>query len=359
MNFKAADKPLLTFALAGFNQEKFIREAVQAAFAQTYSPLEIVLSDDNSEDRTFQIMRELAASYRGPHKIVLNQNPVRRSIGGHTNRIVEISHGELISLAAGDDISLPERTQTVYEAWEKSGRKATSIHSGIIQINEAGQVIEEVFKEHAIEVEGEIVEQPAEPLTYVQTLKPLIYGCAHTFSRELYTTFGNLPEEVIHEDNALGFRSILGGSLFFIGEKLVKYRLHGDNIYVRSRSPRLDLKSLERQENRIINGFKNREIMYKGFLRDLEKAAGKALIGKTDAEKVSAVALQRLKQVGLQREYLQSGVFGKCRILASLRSEKLDVDEMKLLRRRLVPRALLLRFRLLRSYAALAMGRVV
>src|SRR6185369_3255547 len=94
------DKPLLTFAIAALNQERFIREAVEAAFAQTYSPLEIVLSDDHSEDRTFEIMKEMAAAYRGPHPVILNQNSSRRSLGDHINRIVEISHGELIVGAA-------------------------------------------------------------------------------------------------------------------------------------------------------------------------------------------------------------------------------------------------------------------
>ena len=56
---ETSEKPLLTFAIAAFNQEAFIREAVEAAFAQTYSPLEIVLSDDCSKDRTFDIMKEM------------------------------------------------------------------------------------------------------------------------------------------------------------------------------------------------------------------------------------------------------------------------------------------------------------
>src|SRR6266849_9203349 len=126
---ESVDKPLLTFAIAALNQERFIREAVDAAFAQTYSPLEIILSDDCSEDRPFEIMCEMAKVYRGPHRIVLNRNPIRRSIGVHINRIMEVSQGELILAAAGDDISLPQRAQSTYEAWESSGRKATSIHS--------------------------------------------------------------------------------------------------------------------------------------------------------------------------------------------------------------------------------------
>jgi glycosyltransferase involved in cell wall biosynthesis len=86
-------KPLLTFAVCTYNQEVFVREAVEAAFAQTYSPLQIILSDDYSQDRTFEIMRTLAESYRGPHQVVLNCNPTNFGIGRHVNRLVELTRG--------------------------------------------------------------------------------------------------------------------------------------------------------------------------------------------------------------------------------------------------------------------------
>ena len=46
-----AARPLVTFALFAYNQEKYIREAVEGAFSQTYEPLEIILSDDYSPVR--------------------------------------------------------------------------------------------------------------------------------------------------------------------------------------------------------------------------------------------------------------------------------------------------------------------
>ena len=65
------DRPLVTFALFAYNQEKYIREAVEGTFSQTYEPLEIILSDDCSSDRTFEIMEEMAATYDGPHATLL------------------------------------------------------------------------------------------------------------------------------------------------------------------------------------------------------------------------------------------------------------------------------------------------
>ena len=66
MNSKAQERPLVTFLQFSYNLEHFIREAVEGAFAQTYSPLQIILSDDCSTDKTFEITRAMAASTADP-----------------------------------------------------------------------------------------------------------------------------------------------------------------------------------------------------------------------------------------------------------------------------------------------------
>jgi glycosyltransferase involved in cell wall biosynthesis len=353
----ASDKPLVTFAVAAFNQERFIREAVEGAFGQTYSPLEIVLSDDCSRDRTFEIIREMAEVYRGPHKVILNRNPVQKSIGGHINRIMEISHGEMIVGAAGDDISLPERTQAVYEAWEDSGRKATSIHSSFIQIDEEGRTIERSFEIEALHGPTRAAEQQVEALRYLQTLQPIVFGCAHAFSRCLFDTFGPLLESIIHEDNALALRSILVGKLVPLKAPLVRYRLHGNNVFVTSRARRVNLKSLARQEDHLRRNFRNRETMYKGFLLDLEIARQQGLIPKDTLKLCVSEATRRRDRFAFQSAFLESGFLSRCRLLLRLGNSDLDKAEMRVLIRRLLPMPLLLSIRLARSYGALALGR--
>src|SRR5262245_41277779 len=143
---ETASRPLVTFAVFACNQEKFVREAVESALAQTYSPLQIILSDDCSNDRTFEIIQEIAAAYRGPHEIALNRNASRLGIGGHFNRVEELARGELVVVQAADDVSLPQRTQVMYDAWEKSGRRATSLHSDFIQIDENGREMETIYR---------------------------------------------------------------------------------------------------------------------------------------------------------------------------------------------------------------------
>ena len=123
------DRPLVTFALFAYNQEEYIRDAIQGALSQTYSPLQIILSDDNSSDNTFTIMQEIASQYKGPHQITLNRNQSNQGIGGHINKLMLLTKGEFIVIAAGDDISMPERTvqPRVCRSWRLAVNRGSKI----------------------------------------------------------------------------------------------------------------------------------------------------------------------------------------------------------------------------------------
>lgn len=54
-------QPLVTVILLTYNQENLVAMAVESLLAQTYSPLEIILSDDASTDNTFAVMQSLEA----------------------------------------------------------------------------------------------------------------------------------------------------------------------------------------------------------------------------------------------------------------------------------------------------------
>jgi glycosyltransferase involved in cell wall biosynthesis len=214
------DRPLITFALFAYNQEKFIREAVEGAFAQTYSPLEIILSDDSSSDSTFEIMKALAGSYRGPHRVVLNRNPFNYGIGRHVNRVMDLASGELIVAAAGDDISQPQRAQRIVEFWEAGKRRAYSIASYFYNIS-AGQ---RVLVKRVIPLECENLEWRSLHLT------PGVLGAAHAWHRRVFDVFGPLNSGVEAEDRVIPFRSYCLGAVETLPEPLVYHRLHDASL---------------------------------------------------------------------------------------------------------------------------------
>src|SRR5690554_5258536 len=123
MQESTRERPLVTFALFAYNQEKYIREAIEGAFSQTYEPLEIILSDDCSTDRTFEIMQQMAADYEGRHNVILRRSSENRGLGLHIQDVAALAHGRFIVVAAGDDVSLPPRTTTLIDIMEEEGTK--------------------------------------------------------------------------------------------------------------------------------------------------------------------------------------------------------------------------------------------
>jgi len=95
------ERPLVSFILVAYKQENFIREAVRGALLQTYEPLEIIISDDCSPDRTFEFIKEEVSAYNGPHKVILNRNAKNMGIGGNYNQAFQLAHGELFVTAGG------------------------------------------------------------------------------------------------------------------------------------------------------------------------------------------------------------------------------------------------------------------
>ena len=83
--------PRLSLVVMSYRQEAYIADTVASAFASDYPDLEIVLTDDASPDGTFQIMREMAAAYRGPHRIVLNRNAQNLGLIGHVNHLFNLA----------------------------------------------------------------------------------------------------------------------------------------------------------------------------------------------------------------------------------------------------------------------------
>ena len=107
-----------------FNQQSYVEQAVKAAFQQTYSPLQVILSDDHSTDATFSIIQEHAAAYSGPHCIFTNRTPHNLGTVDHLLKLVPQMKGELIVLAAGDDVSLPDRGLIHVDEWQRTGARA-------------------------------------------------------------------------------------------------------------------------------------------------------------------------------------------------------------------------------------------
>jgi len=332
----ASDKPLLTFMVCAYNQEKFIREAVESAFAQTYSPLEIVLSDDCSTDHTFEIMRELANTYRGPHRLILNRNSTNLGLAGHSNRLAELARGQLWVGAAGDDVSLPNRVEVVYQAWEHSGRRAMGIQGGYIDIDEKGIIIGSPVNCSPSPTVAFREERPTLE-SYVRTLQPGIVGGAFAGNLLTYKTFGPMPHNLIHEDSVAALRAICLGSLMFVDAPLIKRRIHANNLFSRRHELAASWSAVRQQEERMIRDARSRAVLYDVFLADLRVARQKGLISDEQWADLKRACVYQRQLLNHRAEYASAGLARKVRILFSLWRARVDGPLIQWMLLRLMP----------------------
>ncbi|HEY4067645.1 MAG TPA: glycosyltransferase [Burkholderiaceae bacterium] len=211
-------RPLVTMMLIGYRQQATIGAAIAGALAQTYTPLEIVISDDASPDATFAAMQAAVAGYRGPHRLILNRNPHNLGIGAHLSRIVELSGGELLIVAAGDDVSLPQRCERVVEAWLAAGRGPDLISSTLIDLDQDG-------RSHGVITPTDLsgYRNAADWIAH----PPHVIGAAQAWTRRVFERFGPLPPGTVAEDLLMVFRAIVGGGAITLAEPLVQYRRGG------------------------------------------------------------------------------------------------------------------------------------
>ena len=205
-----------SFVLLTFNQAATVREAVLGALAQNCIPLEIIISDDCSSDLTFDLIQETVDSYEGPHRVILNKNERNLGLAGHIDRIHDLSHGDVIIVAAGDDISLPQRCARIIETFET--KQPLLVCSLANEIDLSGQSISTKYRTATL--------YNSLDLSDVAGSRSLYLGATGAWQRSLYQKYGAIDSGA-YEDLVMGFRAALEGKIAVIDEALVIYRVGG------------------------------------------------------------------------------------------------------------------------------------
>lgn len=218
-----SERPLISFVLFAYNQEQFIREAVKGAFSQTYSPLEIILSDDCSSDATFEIMQEMAREYDGPHEIRLNRNSENLGLVPHFNKLMEMVRGEVIVLAAGDDISLATRTEKSWKILQENP-DLQCLSFSLCLIDEQGLTRHMSLPSATAKLETFTL------LDLVSGEEFPCLGCSRTFRRDVVEYFGEFGEKCPSEDSPLRLRGMILGAVGISSDQEVLYRRHDGNL---------------------------------------------------------------------------------------------------------------------------------
>jgi glycosyltransferase involved in cell wall biosynthesis len=109
--------PLVTIGIITYQNGAFIEDCIKSLVTQTYSSLEIIISDDGSTDNS----REIIQKYADENKSIIPiMSSVNRGIANNMNVILDSARGKYICIMAGDDIMLPEKIEKQVQILEEN-----------------------------------------------------------------------------------------------------------------------------------------------------------------------------------------------------------------------------------------------
>lgn len=304
-------RPLFSFVVLAYNQETYISEAIHSALSQSYSPLEIIICDDCSSDRTFEVAEKVAKDYRGSHQVILSRSSTNLGIAGSVNRVMEMCRGEFVVVAAGDDVSLPERAETIYRVWEGTKRRATSVFSSYTSITGDGAILEVGGLRSIPASLASSCRLRGELSRFISNRVPVVNGCTHAWSPKLFDFFGPLKSDL--EDSALSFRSLANGEIHYIPQPLVKYRRHGSNVSFFAGKEKLPFESREKRL-RWVNDQSIR--LFEGIGNDLNTLHSKGLISAADHVRLSVGVNDMRTRYSIGRSMMDDSLIEKLFTLA-------------------------------------------
>jgi glycosyltransferase involved in cell wall biosynthesis len=112
------DHPVVSVIVANYNGAAYLADAIRSVQRQTLRDLEIIVSDDGSQDDSIAIVKQLAAD---DPRIRLLQSECNRGPAAARNRALAAAKGEWIAVMDGDDLMHPERLTKLIRAASRDG----------------------------------------------------------------------------------------------------------------------------------------------------------------------------------------------------------------------------------------------
>lgn len=128
---------LISLLVTSYNVESFIERALQSAINQTYPHVEIIVVDDASTDRTWEILQQFS------NQVILIRHPERRRVAAALNTGLAKAQGTYVARLDGDD----QLRHNIFEkeiALLQTHPECGFVYCDYEEINEKGERIRQV-----------------------------------------------------------------------------------------------------------------------------------------------------------------------------------------------------------------------
>ena len=115
--------------MPAYNAENFIGEAIESILSQSFTAIELIVIDDCSADKTFEVAARYANKDR---RVRLMKNSENLGIAGNRNKAIGLVNTRYLAWQDADDISMCQRLKLQFEFLEKN--LAVGIVGGSMEI---------------------------------------------------------------------------------------------------------------------------------------------------------------------------------------------------------------------------------
>lgn len=108
--------PLVSVLMTAYNREAFIAEAIESVLCSSYKNFELIIVDDGSKDRTYEIAKKYEL-LDNRIRVYLNE----KNLGDYINRnqAASFANGKYLKYVDADDIIYPHGLEVMVNAMEK------------------------------------------------------------------------------------------------------------------------------------------------------------------------------------------------------------------------------------------------
>lgn len=226
------NKPLVSGIIIFLNAQKFIEEAIQSVFAQTYDNWELLLVDDGSTDQSTQIAQHYVEKYPEKVRYLEHENHQNLGMSAARNLGVANAQGEYIAFLDADDIWLPHKLQQQVAILESMPQAAMLY--GRTLFWHSWSKPEDISSDWYTDlgVEHNTLVQPPNLLTlFLEKEGSCASTCSVLIRRMVFDKVGGFEPQFrdMYEDMVFYTKVFLHFPVFVSGQCWDRYRQHKDN----------------------------------------------------------------------------------------------------------------------------------
>ena len=124
-----SEQPLVSVIMPAYNAQNFIAEAIESVIHQTYKSLELIIVDDGSKDKTYDICRHYSNTY-GNIKLLRHHHGGNEGVSKSRMLAIEKSKGKYLAFCDADDVFLRHKIEMQITQLEQQN-SIVMCHTGI------------------------------------------------------------------------------------------------------------------------------------------------------------------------------------------------------------------------------------